>query len=147
MIDLKALFGWIGWIRRRVLSPLKVDVKKTRVVGEKESPGLIITVTVENPQSENAFVKGFEVKMIEPFRATVEPSDFREPQREGVPKTLPLNIPAFGISDAVSVIAHFDHNVATSEGRYTARIAAIGRGGFRRRYADIEGYFPLYKPE
>lgn len=127
------------------LSPLKVEVKEARVVGEKESPGLIITVTVENTQSENAFVKGFEVKMIEPFRATLEPSDFREPQRQSVKKTLPLNIPAFGMSDAVAVVAHFDHNAATSGGRYTAQIAAIGRGGFRRRFTDIKGEFPLYR--
>ena len=135
----------VGWIRRRALSPLRVDVKEFHVVGEIESPGLMITVTVENPQNENAFVDRFEVRMIEPFEAKVEPSDFREPQRQAVKKALPLNIPAYGMSEAVTVIAHFDSSLAISEGAYTAQIAAIGRGGFRKRYAEIKGDFPLYR--
>ena len=136
MAPLKALLEWFS---RRAFRGVKVRVAESRMAGGRKTPALVITFAVENPQGENAFVDELDVRMLEPFEATATEYEFRDAQREGIPRSLPLNIPAFGISEAMKVIAHFAEPLPDDDGSYRAEIAAAGRSGFRKRYTTIRG--------
>src|SRR3989339_754136 len=105
LLDLvKSLFSYIT---RRTVGSLKVKVQNARVVGEQKEPGLAITVTVENPQSQNGFVEKFEVIMLAHFQDSAVTYEFRRAGAEGNIERLPINILGHGISNALVVIAHF----------------------------------------
>ncbi|MBA7653890.1 hypothetical protein ES703_61753 [subsurface metagenome] len=115
-----------SWVIRRTFGSLRVKVQNTRVVGEQEKSGLAITVTIENPQSQNAFVERFEVMMLEPFQGFAVRYEFRVAGAEGNVESLPINISGHGISRALTVVAHFDKDMSSLNKHYKAKIAAIG---------------------
>ena len=94
-----------------------------------------MTVAAENPQGENAFVDAFEVEMLGPFRAAAVRYEYRSTRNTVIPH-LAFNVPGHSESDPVIVIAFFhQHLPDTSTCR--ARIAAVGRRGFRRRWQEF----------
>ena len=132
----------ISYITRRTVGSLRVKVQNARVVGEQKKPGLAVTVTVENPQGQNGFVDAFEVIMLAPFQDSAVRYEFRVAAAEANIESLPINIPGHGISRALTVIAHFDNNMSSFDKHYKAKIAAIGRAGFRKRYTEFGGDCP-----
>ena len=135
----KSLFSFIT---RRTVGSLRVRVQNARVVGEQKKPGLAVTVTVENPQGQNGFVDTFEVIMLTPFKGHAVRYEFRVAGSEGNVESLPINIPGNGISRALTIIAHFANDMSSSDKHYRAKIAAIGRAGFRKRYTEFGGDCP-----
>jgi hypothetical protein len=91
-----------------------------------------VVVVAENPQGQNAFVDAFEVEMLEPFRASAVRYEYRSTPNTAIPH-LALNMPGHSVSDPVIVIAFFDQHVPYTS-PCQARIAAVGRRGFRRRW-------------
>ena len=142
---LNLLLGWVksgvSYIKRRTVGSLRVKVQNARVVGEQKKPGLAVTITVENPQDQNGFVDAFEVIMLVPFQDSAVRYEFRVAGAEANIEGLPINIPAYGISKALTVIAHFDNDMSFDK-HYKAKIAAIGRVGFRKRYTEFGGDNP-----
>ncbi len=127
--------GLIDWAGRRGTRGIVCDVRESRRVGGESDPGVYVTVVVENPQGENAFVDAFEVEMLEPFRAAAVKYEYRSTPNTPIYQ-LALNIPGHGVSAPVIVIALFEQSLSyTSACR--ARIAAVGRHGFRRRWAEF----------
>jgi len=140
LLDLvKSVFSYVA---RRTVGSLRVRVQNARVVGEQKNPGLAVTVTVENPQGQNGFVDTFEVIMLAPFQGHAVRYEFRVAEAEGNVVRLPINIPGNGISRALTVIAHFDNDMSSSDKHYKAKIAATGRAGFRKRYTEFGGDCP-----
>lgn len=133
----KSLFSFIT---RRTVGSLRVKVQNARIVGEQKKPGLAVTVTVENPQGQNGFVNTFEVIMLTPFHGDAVRYEFRVAGAEGNVERLPINIA--GISRTLTVIAHFENDISSYDKRYKAKIAAIGRAGFRKRYTEFGGIYP-----
>ena len=127
---------------RRTFGSLKVEIQHARVAGEQEKPVLAITITIENPQSQNAFVRRFEVMMLEPFRGSAVRYEFRRAGAEGNVESVPINIPGHGISKALTVLAYFDKDMSSLNKHYKAKIAAIGRARFRKRYTEFGGECP-----
>jgi len=109
------------------------------MAGGRQDPALVITITVENPQGEPSFVSAIDVQMDLPFKAGAVRYEFRDGQTEAKTTSLPINVPAFGMSAAVKVIAHFDQALFGDQGAYRARVAATGRQGFHKRYTRFEG--------
>lgn len=137
MIDyvIGVLAGPLDWISRRITRGLITHVRQARRVGGERDPGVYVTAVVENPQGENAFVEAFEVEVQEPFKAAAVKYEHRSTLNKTISQ-LALNIPGHGVSEAVTVMAFFDRNLPyTSSCR--ARIAAVGRRGFRRRWTQF----------
>ena len=132
---LKLLTGPLEWLGRRWTRGVVCRLEESRRVGGEGDPGVYVVVTVENPQGENTFVDRFEVEMIEPFRSPATSYEYRSTPNTTI-KNLALNIPGHGISQPIIVIALFDQPLPyTSSCR--AQIAAVGRGGFRRRWHEF----------
>jgi hypothetical protein len=132
---LKPFSGLLDWAGRRATRGVVCDVRGSRRVGGESDPGLYVTVVAENPQGENAFVDAFEVEMLEPFHSPAIRYEYRSTPNTAIAH-LALNIPGHGVSDPVIVIAFFDQHLPyTSTCR--ARIAAVGRRGFRRRWQEF----------
>jgi hypothetical protein len=132
----KVLSGIIDWpLRRATRGPVARVVEARRSSGE-DDPALHIVVKVENPQGENAFVSDFVVEMLEPFSAPAFRYEYRSDPRTRI-SALGFNIPGHGISESVIVLAFFDHRLPLAVG-CRARIAAVGRAGFRRRWKEFD---------
>ena len=132
---LKPLTGLLDWAGRRTTRGIVCNVRESRRVGGEPDPGVYVTVVVENPQGENAFVDSFQVEMLEPFRAQAAKYEYRFTPNTTIPH-LALNVPGHGVSEPVIVIALFDQHLPyTSDCR--ARIAAAGRRAFRRRWQEF----------
>lgn len=124
------------WIGRRATRGLMTHVREARRVGGANDPGVSIVVTVENPQGENAFVSGFEVEMVRPFAATASRYEYRRPPVTTI-QHLALNVPGHGTSEPIMIIAIFSQPVPYTSA-LRARVAAAGRGGFRRRWQAFD---------
>ena len=127
--------GFLDWAGRRATRGIVCDVRESRRVGGESDPAVCVTAVIENPQGQNAFVDAFEVEILEPFEAPAVKYEYRlNPKR--TTQHLALNIPGHGVSEPVIVIAFFDQSLPyTSACR--ARIAAVGRRGFRRRWVEF----------
>ena len=132
----KTVFSYVAG---RIVGSPKVKVQSARAVGEKEKPGLAVTVAEENPQGQNAFVDAFDVIMITPFQDSAVRYEFCVAGVEANIERLPINIPGHGISKALTVIAHFNNDMSSSDKHYKAKIAATGRAGFIKRYTEFGG--------
>jgi hypothetical protein len=132
---LKPFSGLLDWAGRRATRGVVCDVRESRRVGGENDPGVYVTVVAENPQGENAFVDAFEVEMLEPFRAPAVRYEYRSTPNTAIAH-LALNIPGHGVSDPVIVIAFFDQHLPYTS-PCQARIAAVGRRGFRRRWQEL----------
>lgn len=125
----------LEWAGRRATRGIICHVRESKRAGGEDDPAVVTTVVVENPQGENAFVSSFEVEMLEPFRSPAAQYEYRSDPRTPI-HNLAVNIPSHGMSDPVIVIAKFQATLPyTSACR--ARIAAIGRKGFRKRWAEF----------
>jgi len=132
---LKPFSGLFDWAGRRATRGVVCDVRESRRVGGESDPGVYVTVVAENPQGENAFVDAFEVEMLQPLPAPAVRYEYRSTPNTAIAH-LALNIPGHGVSDPVIIIAFFDQHLPyTSACR--ARIAAVGRRGFRRRWQEF----------
>ena len=138
MLDtlLRPVTSVVQWAARRTTRGLICHVRESRRVGSEDAPGVFVTVVVENPQGENAFVGGFRLQMLDPFQADAVGYEYRDTPNTTIGH-LSLNIPGHGISDPVIVIALFHEPLSyTSDCR--ARIAAVGRRGFRLRWQEFQ---------
>jgi len=131
----RLLDALLGWVARRMAGGMVCHVREPKRVGGEDDPAVYLTVVVENPQGQNAFVESFEVKMLDPFRAFATKYEYRSNANTTI-HDLAVNIPGHGVSQPLIVIASFDRPLPyTSACR--ARIRAIGRGGFRRRWEEF----------
>ena len=87
-------------------------------------------------------VERFEMIMLEPFQDSAVGYEFRIAGAEANVARLPINISEYGISKALTVIAHFDTNMKSLNKHYKAKITAIGRARFRKRYMEFGGDCP-----
>ncbi|MDI6857232.1 MAG: hypothetical protein QME71_02830 [Dehalococcoidia bacterium] len=138
MIDyvLKPITAILDWALRRSTRGLITHIREARRVGGEDDPGIYVAVVVENPQGQNAFVDRFEVEMLRPLRREVDDAEYRSQPAVTIGQ-LALNIPGHGLSDPVIVIAKFSAHISYEE-PCVARIAAVGRKGFRRRWQPVE---------
>jgi hypothetical protein len=125
----------LEWVGRRATRGIICHVREMRRAGGEHDPAVVTTVLVENPQGENAFVSAFEVEMLQPFRLTAAEYEYRSDPRTPI-YNLALNIPGHGMSDPVMVVAKFQ-GVLPYTSACRARIAAVGRKGFRKRWAEF----------
>ena len=125
----------IDWVGRRVTRGIICHIEESKRVGGAGDPAVMVSVIVENPQGENAFVRCFEVEMLKPFRSPAISYEYRSDPRTPI-YNLALNIPGHGVSDPTIIIAKFQDALPyTSACR--ARIAAVGRKGFRKRWSEF----------
>lgn len=125
----------LDWAGRRATRGIICHVRETKRAGGENEPAVVATVVVENPQGENAFVNSLEIEMLEPFKSFAAQYEYRSDPRTPI-YNLVLNIPGHGMSDPVVVIAKFQGALPyTSPCR--GRIAAVGRKGFRKRWAQF----------
>lgn len=132
---LRPVSGVLEWVFRRSTRGVIVHVYQARRAGSEEDPVLHVEVKVENPQGENAFVSNFVVEMLEPFSASASRYEYRSDSNTRISR-LALNVLSHGIAGPVIVIAFFSEHLPLSSG-CRARIAAIGRGHFRRRWQEF----------
>jgi hypothetical protein len=134
-ILLNAIERILEWAGRRATRGVSCHVREAKRAGGEGDPAAVATVVVENPQGENAFVGSFEVEMLEPFRSPAAEYEYRSDPRTPI-YNLALNIPGHGMSDPVIVIAKFQ-GILPYTSACRARIAAVGRKGFRKRWAEF----------
>ena len=125
----------LEWAGRRATRGIVCHVREVKRAGGEGDPAVVATVVVENPQGENAFVSSFEAEMLEPFRSPAAEYEYRSDPRTPI-HDLALNPPGHGMSDPVIVIAKFQ-GVLSYTSACRARIAAVGRKGFRKRWAEF----------
>lgn len=129
---IEKVFDWIG---RRATRGIVCRVRESRRAGGEGDPAVVVTVVVENPQGENAFVGSFELEMLEPLKSVAVECEYRTDRRTRI-HNLALNIPGHGVSDPVVVIAKF-RGIMPYTSACRARIAAVGRKGFRKRWTEF----------
>jgi hypothetical protein len=132
---LKPFSGLFDWAGRRATRGLVCDVRESRRIGGESDPGLYVTLVAENPQGENAFADAFEVEMLQPFHASAVRYEYQLTPNTPIAH-LALNIPGHGVSEPVIAIAFFDQHLPYASA-CQARIAAVGRRGFRRRWREF----------
>jgi hypothetical protein len=130
-----------GQLRNRFVGGLVAHLEGCRQAGERSRPALFVEgLWVENTTGENAYLRGFRVELSLPVSASTENVQVRTHQRPVVVH-LPVNVPAWGSSGRFDAIAHFQTVYPLGAGRFQGRVAALGRRGFRLRWAPLSGTY------
>ena len=127
----------------RLVGDVKVHVEKHRMSGQRSEPVVSLKrIWAENTTGQNTFVSDFEVELLEPVRLGTTKTEWREPAR-AVKVEKGENIPPFGRTNTVHVLAFMDGALPAASGHFKARVYAVGRSGFRRRAALIEDEYEI----
>jgi hypothetical protein len=137
------MLNWVraaaGQVRNRLLGGLVTRVDSCDQQGERTEPALLLKrLWVENATGENAHLRGFRAELSVPVRATTENVELRIHDKPVV-VDLPVNIPAWGSSECFDAVIKFQATYPPGASRFQGRIAALGRGGFRLRWARLSG--------
>jgi hypothetical protein len=126
-----------GQVRNRLLGGLVTHIGSCTQIGRRTEPALLLErLWVENATGENAHLRGFRAELRLPVRASTENVELRV-HGKPVVVHLPVNVPPWGSSACFDAVAHFQSAYPPGAGRFQGRIAALGRGAFRLRWARL----------
>jgi hypothetical protein len=135
---LRLLLSPFARLRDKIMGDMTVHVDDHRMSGQRSEPVVSLKrIWAENTTGQNTFVSDFEVELLEPVRLGTTRTEWREPAR-AVKVEKGENIPPFGRTNTVHVLAFMDGALPEASGHFKARVYAVGRSGFRRRPTLIE---------